>query len=405
MRGLAPEALNGHAPAASGVVDFGGWVAPAMELIYEQGTPAFRGQWPGIEAMLGLATLRAGHGDWPHPSLELPAVGPRLTRHDAWRLAGAGVAGALEPPVAAGVLHDNPAGRVAALARRRRRASADQPGPIARRLPAPAVHPRRRRVRLLQPLRGRLLPRASAPPRRGAPAARQRAALVRPGGRPSSRGEPSVRAVSLCLAVRIAPDDRQFDPLWEALQDADLPLLHRPSFCARVWSPGRLLAYLHGSGVLDRYPGLRVGSCPGSPSARPRISRATIDPGGPARRGHRIAAVRGRERHTARGGLRRSERGMLWASDFPLRGSLRPELARAGVLGAAADRRPGDGAPPVPRRDGAASGGLVTGRPAPLDGGCRGAPSANIAPPRTPTRACSSPWSASSCSWTRCCSP
>ena len=124
------------------------------------------------------------------------------------------------------------------------------------------------------------------------------------------------------------PDDRQFDPLWEALQDADLPLLHRPSFCARVWSPGRLLAYLHGAGVLDRYPGLRIGLSAGesersaSDLAR-SISRAV--PRG-EEVGSRLFAVASATQLDA--GCD-GPTGMLWASDFPLRSSLQSELERA----------------------------------------------------------------------------
>ena len=310
---------------SSGVVDVGGWVAPAMELVYEQGTPEFRGQWPGIEAMLELAPLRAG--DWDHPALELPADAPRRAPDDAW-------AAPSSARVATGVLHDNPAGRVAALDAAGVDLQLLSPGPsidACLRLPsnlAAGVFAAYNRYvvdycagsshRL-----GAVLQLHGSEPRWSA---HELAELA---------GEPSVRAASLCLAVRISPDDRQFEPLWEALERSGLPLLHRPSFCARVWSPGRLLAYLRGAGVLERHPALRVAVLPGesersAADLRHCIERvASRDDLGTRLFGVATAA------QLQRGcddGL-----GMLWASDFPLCGELRPALARTReLLGAAA---------------------------------------------------------------------
>jgi len=103
----ATGALAGAMPGAegalrTGVVDVGGWVAPAMELIYEQGTPELRGQWPRIEPMLALAALRPGRGDWAHPALELVADSRVRARSGAWAV----VDPVPDPPVAEGVLHE-----------------------------------------------------------------------------------------------------------------------------------------------------------------------------------------------------------------------------------------------------------------------------------------------------------
>ncbi len=324
MRSLSVAIHDRRDAAALGVVDFGGWVAPAMELIYEQGTPAFRGQWPRIEAMLELAALRPGRGDWPHPSLALPAVAARPARHDPWRLSDQDPLVAPGSPVVAGVLHDNPAGRVAALQAAGVALQLISPGPS---LDACVRLPANLAAGVFAAYNRYVVDYCREDPQRLG------AVLQLHGSEPSFsaqevaelRGEPSVRAVSLCLAVRIAPDDRQFDPLWQALQDADLPLLHRPSFCARVWSPGRLLSYLHGSGVLERFPGLRVGLTAGeserSGSDLSRsISRAV---GGPGELGSRLFAVASSPELEA--GCDCAD-GMLWASDFPLRGSLEAEL-------------------------------------------------------------------------------
>jgi hypothetical protein len=316
-----------------GIVDVGGWVAPGMELIYEQGTPDFRGQWPAIESMLELAPARLGRGDWAHPALALPAVPSRRVRRDAWDTDHAEPP---VPPVPAGVLHDNSTARVAALDDAGVALQLISPGPsIDACLQLPSnlaagvfaaynryitaychAHPQRL---------GAVLQIHGSEPRWSA----QEVAEL--------RHEPSVRAVSLCLAVRISPDDGRFDPLWEALEQAGLPLLHRPSFCARIWTPGRLVAYLAGSGVLERFPGLRVGFVAGdSEGAADELTRR----GDAGSSGDTGLASRLFAAATA-SQLQRGSDGataMLWASDFPLRGSLRSELDLVrGALGARAE--------------------------------------------------------------------
>jgi hypothetical protein len=283
----------------SGVVDAGGWVAPAIELIYEQGTPEFRGQWPRIESLLELAASRRDHGDWAHPALALAEVPSRRARRDAW---GATEPDPAEPPIAPGVLHDNAAGRVAALDGAGVALQLISPGPTidaCLQLPsdlAAALFAAYNRYAIAycrdhsQRL-GAVLQLHGSEPRWSA----QEVADL--------SGEPSVRAVSICLAVKIAPDDRHFDPLWDALESAGLPLLHRPSFCARVWTPGRLLAYLRAAGVLERRPGLQIGFAALDADLRSRL----------------LAVEGGNDVDGA----------LLWASEFPLCGSLRAEVTLA----------------------------------------------------------------------------
>lgn len=335
MRGLATELSDRGHGAAVGVVDLGGWVAPAMELIYEQGTAAFRGQWPRIEAMLELAPLRPGRGDWPHPSLALPGEATRPARHDPWRRSAAEPSPAAESAVAAGVLHDNPAGRLAALEAAGVALQLISPGPS---LDACRALPANLAAGVFAAYNRYVVEYCREDPQRLG------AVLQLHGSEPGFsaqevaelRGEASVRAVSLCLAVRIAPDDRQFEPLWQALQDADLPVLHRPSFCARVWSPGRLLSYLHGAGVLERFPGLRVGLAAGESehSASDLAGCISRTVGGDGELGSRLFAVASSAQFAD--GCEDAD-GMLWASDFPLRGSLDSELERVrGILGTGA---------------------------------------------------------------------
>jgi hypothetical protein len=291
-----------------------------MELIYELGTPSFRGQWPRIEAMLALAPPRPGHGDWAHPALELQAPAPRRARHDAW---GSSDGHAPSPPVPDGVLHDNSAGRVAALVAAGVQLQLISPGPS---IDACLQLPSNLAAGVFSTYNRYLIAYCRADPNRLG------AVLQLHGSEPrwsahevaELHSEPAVRAVSLCLPVRISPEEPNFEPLWEALERAELPVLHRPALCARIWTPGRLLAYLEGAGVLGRYPGLRFAVLAGD-GAAPEVPVT----------GSRVftAASAAQLHHGVEGPA-----AMLWASDFPLRGSLSEELAAARrALGARAD--------------------------------------------------------------------
>jgi uncharacterized protein len=91
---------------------------------------------------------------------------------------------------------------------------------------------------------------------------------------------PWVAAVILVLAEGLPADDPLLDPIWEAMNDHGLPILHHSFFyeppyfpgyrdiwgnlaiaraAAHPWGAQRLLAYLLLSGLLDQYPDVRVG--------------------------------------------------------------------------------------------------------------------------------------------------
>jgi hypothetical protein len=315
---MAPDASDGA--DARDVVDVGGWVAPAMELVYEQGTPAFRGQWPKVESMLELARPRPCQGDWPHPSLALPEHASRQRRDDAWALADP-----VTSPAAVGVLHDNASGRVAALDGACVALQLIHPGPsidACLRLPSNLA------AGVFAAYNRYVIEYCRDHPRRLG------AVLQLHGSEPSWSAhevadlapEPSVRAASVCLPARIAPDDRNFDSLWQALARSGLPLWHRPSMCARVWSPGRLLAYLRDAGVLDRYPQLRVAFTATSPP--PAAAPSTSTNGSAHRPGVLVARVFAAASAEQLESAAERSVAPLWASDFPLRGPLRSELQR-----------------------------------------------------------------------------
>jgi predicted TIM-barrel fold metal-dependent hydrolase len=92
--------------------------------------------------------------------------------------------------------------------------------------------------------------------------------------------QPGVAAVTLCLAQDIPVDDPDLHPIWRALDESDLPLLHHSFFieppyfpgyrdiwgnaivaraAAHPWGAQRLVAYLILSGLFDQYPNLRIG--------------------------------------------------------------------------------------------------------------------------------------------------
>ncbi len=91
---------------------------------------------------------------------------------------------------------------------------------------------------------------------------------------------PHVAAVTVVLPEGLPVDDPSLAPIWQALNDLDLPLLHHSFFyeppyfpgyrdiwgnvviaraAAHPWGAERLTAYLILSGLFDRYPRLRVG--------------------------------------------------------------------------------------------------------------------------------------------------
>jgi predicted TIM-barrel fold metal-dependent hydrolase len=92
--------------------------------------------------------------------------------------------------------------------------------------------------------------------------------------------EPWLASVTVVLPEGHPLDDPDLDPIWHAMGDADLPLLHHSFFyeppyfpgyrdvwdnvvvaraAAHPWGAERLVAHLTLSGMLDRFPRLRIG--------------------------------------------------------------------------------------------------------------------------------------------------
>jgi uncharacterized protein len=92
--------------------------------------------------------------------------------------------------------------------------------------------------------------------------------------------EPWVASATVVLPEGLPVDDESLDPVWTAMGDADLPLLHHSFFyeppyfpgyrdiwgnvvvaraAAHPWGAQRLVGYLTLSGLFDRFPRLRIG--------------------------------------------------------------------------------------------------------------------------------------------------
>lgn len=238
-------------------VDIHTFVAPALECVYNQSSESLRSHWPRIEQHLALTRPTPGVGDWPTSYL-------RLASADVFHPDEAGASPAPFPPTGSslgdlepGVLHDNPAGRLAAM---------DRLG-VAVHLISPALTldvdgPLGTEVTrtLLDAYNRYLLLYCSVAPDR------LKAAIQLHGHEPhwsaqqldEVRADDAVAAVTVHLPPKIVPDSPYFAPIWQAVERAGLPLLHRPSAGTSWWTPQRLLSYLALTGILERYPGLRL---------------------------------------------------------------------------------------------------------------------------------------------------
>jgi hypothetical protein len=225
-------------------VDCHTFVLPAMELVYDQSSEVLRSHWTRIEPLLELQRPIPGVGDWLSPYLRLPgrtAVRPSTEGLD------------LEP----GVLHDNPEGRLRAM---------DALGVDAQ-LISPALpldvdftlgsHVTRT---IFDAYNRYVLGYCAAAPDR------LQAVIQLHGAEPywSVRqledvgGQPGAAAVTVHLPPKIAPDARDFGPIWRAIEEVGLPVVHRPGAGSPVWSPTRCLTHLVLGGVLERHPRLTI---------------------------------------------------------------------------------------------------------------------------------------------------
>lgn len=234
-------------------IDVHTYVAPALECVYDDSSEALRSHWERIERRMALTRPTPGVGDWPAPYLRIsddadPAGATRAPFPPAR-------ARAVKPE--AGVLHDNPRGRLRAMDRSG--VGAHVISPALRLDVDDAIGPHVTRM-LLDAYNRYLLGYCETAPER------LLAVLQLHGHEPHWSADQldelsqsrAAAAFSLRLLPRIAPDSPYFAPIWRAIDRTWLPLLHRPTAGTSWWTPPRLLSYLSQTGILARHPGLKV---------------------------------------------------------------------------------------------------------------------------------------------------
>ncbi|MEA2331013.1 MAG: uncharacterized protein QOH58_1151 [Thermoleophilaceae bacterium] len=337
------------------VIDTDSHVAPALELLYEQGDPEFRGRWEQLKLHLSLRdSLPLRPGDWERPWLEL-AVAP------------SDFAGGLGEPadidVEAGVLHDNPDGRLRFMDAEGIDEQLVLPGGVAAASTGLDVG---LSTGLLAAYNRYVLDYCAADPRR------LRAAIQVHGADPEwsvaeigrHADAVAVAAFTICLPAALAIDDPALEPIWRAGAEADLPLVHHafledtPYFpgyrdlwsnpllaraAAHQWSAQRVIAALVLGGTFERWPRLRVAfgdSGAGWLPAWLHQLRGQVDGGASDRRDPVDYAAEGRicvalERHEGEAMAESvvsllGEETLVWQSHFP---GLGPESSPDDVLG------------------------------------------------------------------------
>lgn len=274
------------------IVDIDTHVQPAIELLEQHASRALRDRWDELKPYLRLnETPRPDVGDYEHPSYNL-SVAPyryeRMLNHGSVEESRqAGGQSALEGRVVAvnedgpgvGIMHDNSTGRLAAMDREGVDRHLIIPGTFGNAStgldPSLSAELCDAYARYIvdycsaDPERLKAtIPVNAADPDRAAKAVRDVA------------DEKCVAAVTVLLPEGLPVDDPTLAPIWTAMGDEDLPLLHHSFFfeppyfpgyrdvwdnvvvaraAAHPWGAQRLVAYLVLSGMFDRYPNLRIG--------------------------------------------------------------------------------------------------------------------------------------------------
>jgi predicted TIM-barrel fold metal-dependent hydrolase len=260
------------------VIDTDSHVTPAVELLYEQGGPGFRGRWEDLKAHLRLHhELRPWAGDWERPWLEL-AVAPYSYEGGHRGNGRADRRGGQPASVEVGVLHDNAPGRLRAMDEQGIDCQLILPGGVTA---AGTGLDDDLSTGLLEAYNRYALNYAEADP------SRLKVALQVHGGvvdwsvaeiRRHAAAAP-VAGVTVCMPAGLRVDDPALGDIWRAMEEADLPLVHHafphdtpyfpgyrevagsPAVAAAVaaqWSAQAVLGGLVLGGVLDRHTSLRV---------------------------------------------------------------------------------------------------------------------------------------------------
>lgn len=274
------------------IVDIDTHVQPAIELLEAHASAELKERWGELQPYLRRNTTpRPDVGDWEHESWNLSVAPYRYERHlnqhpegEAPQIGGQSalegrVVAVLEDGPEPGVMHDNAEGRLRAMDREGVDRHLIIPGTFGN--ASTALEPSLS-WELCDAYIRYIVDYCSADPDR------LKATILVNAARPSRAAktiehlanEKCVAAITVLLPEGMPIDDPELNPIWSAMGDADLPILHHSFFfeppyfpgyrdvwdnvvvaraAAHPWGAQRLVAYLVLSGMFDRWSNLRIG--------------------------------------------------------------------------------------------------------------------------------------------------
>ena len=270
-------------------------VTPSLEVLLRYGDEKLNSRAEELEPYVRLTTPTPGRG---HPTEEYKVV--RVNPYPYSRVAGykdkdeeakvrgAGAKGALEgrvenlavKPIADNIQHDNSSGRLENMDVEGVDVNFIIPGTWA---PGSTALETSLAKGMYDAYHRYMADYCSADPRR------LKGLLLAPGADPEwaaktildHADEEWLSAVWPVLPEGLPVDDPDLEPIWAAMNECDLPIVHHSFFyeapyfpgyrdiwgnvavartAAHVWGAQRLISYVLVSGMLDRYPNLRVGT-------------------------------------------------------------------------------------------------------------------------------------------------
>ena len=274
------------------VIDADTHVTPSVEVLVEYGDRELKDRADELTPYIRVTKPTAGRGHPTHP-YGVVRVNPhpynRVAGHkqdESAATRGAGAKGALEgrvqnlavKPIADGIQHTNSEGRLANMDVEGVDINFIIPGTWA---PGSTALDLSLAKAMYRSYHRYMADYCSADPRR------LKGLLLAPGADPEwaadtirkHAGDEWLAAVWPVLPEGLPVDDPDLEPIWQAMDEADLPIMHHSFFyeapyfpgyrdiwgnvavartAAHVWGAQRLMAYVLVSGMLDRYPNLRV---------------------------------------------------------------------------------------------------------------------------------------------------
>lgn len=241
------------------IIDACGYVLPAAELLYERAAGPLRGYWPRLEERIALTAPTPGIGDWDSSYTRFVAASEMAdaiagTRRKPARFPRSPHA---RDDLEKRVLHDNPRGRLRALDRRGIGTQFLHPGAgldVVIELDVVVA------ALLFGAYNRYVTTYCEADPRR------LKAVLQLHAQEPEwsvqelreLAADASVVGVTIHFPAEVAPDQAELAPVWEAIAETGLPLIHRPGASAAIWDPPRFTRHLQDASIRRLGPNLRI---------------------------------------------------------------------------------------------------------------------------------------------------